>query len=50
MKVWTLTVNGDLRGIFDSEVKAVEARLRYLSSGPEDPGFAVLSIGQWSVQ
>jgi hypothetical protein len=50
MKVWTLTVNGELRGIFASEVNAVEARLRLLASDLENPRLAVLSIGQWSVQ
>ena len=34
MKVWTLFVNGELNGIFDSEEKAVEARRQGLARGP----------------
>jgi hypothetical protein len=50
MKVWTLSVNGELDGIFDSEEKAIEARRRYLATGLESKRFAVMSIGQWVVQ
>ena len=50
MKVWTLFVNGELNGIFDSEEKAVEARRQGLARGLEGEKFAVLSIRQWAVQ
>ena len=50
MKVWTLSVNGELDGIFDSEEKALEARRRHLATGLENQRFAVMSIGQWVVQ
>jgi hypothetical protein len=50
VKVWTLTLNGELEGIFDSEEKAVEARRQHLASGLEGGRLAVLSIGQWLVQ
>ena len=50
MKVWSLSLNGELRGIFDSEEKALEARRQHLASGPERGRLTVLSIGQWVVQ
>ena len=50
MKVWSLSVNGELHGIFDSEEKALEARRRHLASALERGRLAVLSIGQWVVQ
>ena len=50
MRVWTLSVNGEVQGIFDSEEKAVEARRRHLSSGLEGGRLAVLSIAHWAVQ
>jgi hypothetical protein len=50
MKVWTLSINGELKGIFDREEKAVEARRKHLASGLEGGRLAVLSIGQWVVQ
>lgn len=50
MRVWTLSVNGEVKGIFDSEEKAVEARREHLASGLEDGRLAVLSIGHWAVQ
>jgi hypothetical protein len=50
MKVWTLSINGELKGIFDSEEKAVEARQQHLASRLEGGRLAVLSIGQWVVQ
>ena len=50
MTVWSLSVNGELQGIFDSEEKALEARRRHLASGLEAGRLAVLSVGQWVVQ
>jgi hypothetical protein len=50
MKVWTVSLNGELQGIFDSEEKAVEARREQLASQLERGRLAVLSIGQWVVQ
>jgi len=50
MRVWTLSVNGAVKGVFDSEEKAVEARRQHLASGLEDGRLAVLSIGHWAVQ
>ena len=50
MKVWSLSVNGELQGIFDSEEKALEARRHHLASGVEGGRLAVLSIGHWVVQ
>ena len=49
MKVWTLSLNGELEGIFDTEEKAVEARRQRLASGFEGGRLVVLSIGQWTV-
>jgi hypothetical protein len=49
MKVWTLSLNGELEGIFDTEEKAVEARRQQLASGLEGGRLVVLSIGQWIV-
>jgi hypothetical protein len=50
MKVWTLSINGDLRGVFDSEEKVIEARRQYLASGLENARLTVASIGQWVLQ
>ena len=50
MKVWTLSLNGELEGIFDSEEKALEARRGQLASVLEGGRLAVLSVGQWVVQ
>jgi hypothetical protein len=50
MTVWTLSVNGELDGIFDSEEKAIEARRRYLATGLENSQLTVASIGQWELQ
>jgi hypothetical protein len=50
MKVWTLSINGELDGIFDSEEKAIRARVQYLATAPENRQFAVASIRQWLVQ
>lgn len=50
MKVWSLSVNGELQGILDSEEKALEARRHHLASGVEGGRLAVLSIGHWVVQ
>jgi hypothetical protein len=50
MKVWTLSINGELKGIFDTEEKAVEARRQHLASILEGGRLAVLSLGQWEVQ
>lgn len=50
MNVWSLSVNGELQGIFDSEEKALEARRLHLASGVEAVRLAVLSIGRWVVQ
>jgi hypothetical protein len=50
MRVWTLSVNGEVKGSFDSEEKAVEARREHLASGLEDGRLAVLSIGHCAVQ
>jgi len=50
MTVWSLSLNGELKGIFGSEEKAVEARRQLLASGLEGGRLAVLSVGQWVVQ
>ena len=50
MKVWTLSINGELDGIFGSEEKAIEARCHHLDSGLEDRRLMVMSIGQWVVR
>jgi hypothetical protein len=50
MKVWTFSLNGEVKGVFDTEEKAVEARREQLASGLEGGGLAVLSIGSWNVQ
>ncbi len=50
MTVWSLSVNGELQGIFESEEKAVEARRQQLAARLEGGRLAVLSIGQWVVQ
>jgi hypothetical protein len=50
MTVWSLSVNGELQGIFDSEEKAVEARRQQLATRLEGGRLAVLSIGRWVVQ
>ena len=50
MKVWTLSINGELRGIFDSEEKAIEARRQHLVSSLENARLTVASIGQWALQ
>lgn len=50
MRVWTLSVNGEVQGVFDSEEKVVEARRRHLASGLECGRLTVLSVGHWVVQ
>lgn len=50
MRVWTLSVNGEVKGVFDCEEKALEARRRHLASGLEAGRLAVLSIGHWDVR
>jgi hypothetical protein len=46
MRVWVLSLNGELKGIRDNEKKAVGARRRHRASGLEGGRLAVLSIGQ----
>lgn len=50
MKVWTLSINGELDGIFGSEEQAVEARRQHLAAGVEGRSLTVMSIGQWVVR
>jgi hypothetical protein len=50
MTVWTLSINGELDAIFDSEEKAIEARSQYLATGLENGHFTVASIRQWVLQ
>lgn len=50
MKVWTLSINGELDGIFESEEKAIEARRQHLVTRLESRSLSVMSIGQWVVQ
>jgi hypothetical protein len=50
MKVWTLSINGELDGIFDSEEKVIEARCQRLASSLENAQLTVASIGQWVLQ
>lgn len=50
MKVWTLSINGELDGVFGSEEKAIEARSQHLDTGLEDKRLMVMSIGQWVVR
>ena len=50
MLVWTLSINGELDGIFESEEKAVDARRQHLAAGLESRSFTVMSIGQWVVR
>jgi hypothetical protein len=50
VRVWTLAVNGELKGVFDCEEKALEARRRHLASCLEGERLAVLSISDWAVQ
>lgn len=50
MKVWTLSINGELDGIFESEEKALEARRQHLATGLGSRSLTVMSVGQWVVQ
>lgn len=50
MRVWTLSINGELDGIFGSEEKALEARRQHLATGIESGSLTVMSIGQWVVR
>ena len=50
MKVWTLSVNGELEGIFDSEEKVIEARRQHLAGNLENERLTVASIRQWVLQ
>lgn len=49
-KVWTLSINGELEGIFDSEEKVIEARRQRLASGLESAQLTVASVRQWVLQ
>lgn len=48
--VWTLSVDGDLEGVFDSEEKALQARSHLLATRLEKTQFTVASIGRWTVR
>jgi hypothetical protein len=50
MTVWTLSVNGELDGVFDSEEEAIEARRQYLVTGVEARRLTIMSIAQWVVR
>jgi hypothetical protein len=50
MTVWALFINGELRGIFDSEEKAIGARRQHLASSVENAQLTVASIRQWVLQ
>jgi hypothetical protein len=49
-EVWTLSINGELDGIFDSEEKAIEACRQYLTAGFENSRLTVMPFRQWVVQ
>ena len=50
MKVWTLSINGEVNGIFASEERAIEARRQHLAAGLESRTLTVMSISQWVVR
>lgn len=50
MNVWTLFINGELSGIFDSEEKVIEARRQHLASSLENPRLTVASVRRWALQ
>jgi hypothetical protein len=50
VKVWTLSINGELDGIFDTEEKVIEARRQHLVGSLESGQLTVASIGQWVLQ
>jgi hypothetical protein len=50
MRVWTLSINGELEGIFDSEEKVIEARRPHLASSLENVQLTVASIRRWVLQ
>jgi hypothetical protein len=50
MNVWSLSLNGELKAVFDTEEKALEARRRWLASGLEDGRLTVLAVGQWELR
>jgi hypothetical protein len=50
MRVWTLSINGELEGIFDSEEEVIEARRQHLASSLENAQLTVASIRRWVLQ